>query len=180
MYPIFTNWCLPDDGVVIMQAIEVEGLGKVFQTKEKGEGLRGSVDAIFRPRYRSISAVNDISFQVQKGEMVAFIGPNGAGKSTTIKMLTGILHPTCGLARVLGLIPWRDRYHLSFHIGSVFGQKSQLWYHPTGGSFALLGRIYEQRLMISTVVGTCSSMPSLRWGNVDIPVGSYLWGGDEM
>lgn len=144
MYPIFTKWCLPDDGVVIVQAIEVEGLGKVFQTKEKGEGLRGSVDAIFRPRYRSISAVNDISFQVQKGEMVAFIGPNGAGKSTTIKMLTGILHPTCGLARVLGLIPWRDRYHLSFHIGSVFGQKSQLWYHlPPADTFALLGRIYE-------------------------------------
>ncbi|NMB25098.1 MAG: ATP-binding cassette domain-containing protein [Firmicutes bacterium] len=124
--------------------IEVEGLGKVFQTKEKGEGLRGSLSAILRPTYRSTQAVRGISFHVERGEMLAFIGPNGAGKSTTIKMLTGILHPTAGMARVLGLIPWRDRYGLSFHIGSVFGQKSQLWYHlPPTDTFTLLARIYE-------------------------------------
>lgn len=122
----------------------MEGLGKVFQTKEKGEGLRGSLNAILRPAYRSTQAVRGISFHVDKGEMLAFIGPNGAGKSTTIKMLTGILHPTAGMARVLDWVPWRDRYELSFHIGSVFGQKSQLWYHlPPTDTFTLLARIYE-------------------------------------
>ena len=75
---------------------------------------------------------------------MAFIGPNGAGKSTTIKMLTGILHPTSGEATVLGLTPWKDRERLSYKIGSVFGQKSQLWYHlPPIDTFNLLGKIYE-------------------------------------
>ncbi len=125
-------------------AIEADRLGKVFQTKEKGEGLRGSLSAIARPQYRSIQAVQEISFHVERGEMLAFIGPNGAGKSTTIKILTGILHPTAGMARVLGRVPWRERYGLSFRIGSVFGQKSQLWYHlPPADTFTLLARIYE-------------------------------------
>ena len=78
------------------------------------------------------------------GELLAFIGPNGAGKSTTIKMLTGILHPSSGSARVLGMVPWEDRRRLAFRIGSVFGQKSQLWMHlPPSDSFRLLARIYE-------------------------------------
>lgn len=127
-----------------MPAIRVERLAKNFQTKEKGEGLQGSLEAMLRPRYRSVEAVNEISFLVESGEMLAFIGPNGAGKSTTIKMLVGILHPTAGYANVLGLVPWRDRYRLSFSIGSVFGQKSQLWYHlPPVDTFTLLGKIYE-------------------------------------
>lgn len=127
-----------------MPAILVERLAKVFQTKEKAEGLRGSLEAMIRPRIRSIEAVREISFLVESGEMLAFIGPNGAGKSTTIKMLVGILHPTAGSAHVLGLVPWQDRYRLAFSIGSVFGQKSQLWYHlPPADTFTLLGRIYE-------------------------------------
>ena len=73
-----------------------------------------------------------------------FLGPNGAGKSTTIKMLTGILHPTSGEAKVLGLTPWREREKLAFRIGAVFGQKSQLWYHlPPIDTFDLISRIYE-------------------------------------
>lgn len=76
--------------------------------------------------------------------MLAFIGPNGAGKSTTIKMLTGILFPTSGSAKVLGLIPWEKRKELSFKIGSVFGQKPQLWYHlPAIDTFNLFSKIYE-------------------------------------
>lgn len=78
--------------------------------------------------------------------MLAFLGPNGAGKSTTIKMLTGILHPSSGSAKVLGLSPWKERKQLSFSIGSVFGQKSQLWYHlPPADTFELMSRIYELR-----------------------------------
>src|SRR5262249_8416392 len=84
-----------------------------------------------------------ISLDVPAGQSVAFIGPNGAGKSTTIKILTGILHPTWGAVRVMGFVPWRERRKLAYHIGAVFGQRSQLWYHlPPSDSFALLARIY--------------------------------------
>jgi ABC-2 type transport system ATP-binding protein len=76
---------------------------------------------------------------------VAFVGPNGAGKSTTIKMLTGILHPTSGTVRVLGRVPWKERTKLAFDVGTVFGQRTQLWYHlPAADTFALLAYVYEQ------------------------------------
>lgn len=127
-----------------MAAIVVKGLGKDFTTKLKGEGLRGSLASVLRPRYQTFVAVDRVDFTVEPGEIVAFIGPNGAGKSTTIKMLTGILHPSRGEAWVNGRVPWKERYALSFEIGSVFGQKSQLWYHlPPIDTFNLLGRIYE-------------------------------------
>lgn len=75
---------------------------------------------------------------------MALIGPNGAGKSTTIKMLSGILHPSAGTASVLGRVPWQERTDLAFYIGTVFGQKSQLWFHLAPlDSFALPARIYE-------------------------------------
>nr|PZN33014.1 MAG: ABC transporter [Chloroflexota bacterium] len=93
---------------------------------------------------REVVAVDGISLDIPAGQAVAFIGPNGAGKSTTIKMLTGILHPTSGSARVLGYTPWRERRELVRHIGAVFGQRSQLWYHlPPRDTFELLARIYE-------------------------------------
>ncbi len=98
----------------------------------------------FKARKQNIMAVNAISFAINKGERVAFIGPNGAGKSTTIKILTGILHPTSGEVRVLGMVPWRERRTLGFEIGTVFGQRSQLWYHlPPQDAFDLLSKIYE-------------------------------------
>lgn len=91
-----------------------------------------------------VEAVRGIDLAVERGQALAFIGPNGAGKSTTIKMLTGILFPTSGEAHVLGMVPWRERQRLAFHIGSVFGQKSQLWLHlPPVDTFNLLARIYE-------------------------------------
>lgn len=127
-----------------MAAIVVKGLGKEFRTKLKGEGLMGSVASVLNPRFRSVVAVDAVDFTVAEGEILAFIGPNGAGKSTTIKMLTGILHPSRGEAWVNGRIPWKERHALSFEIGSVFGQKSQLWYHlPPIDTFNLLGRVYE-------------------------------------
>jgi ABC-2 type transport system ATP-binding protein len=91
-----------------------------------------------------VTAVDDLSFELAPGEAVGFVGPNGAGKSTTIKMLAGILYPTAGEARVLDLVPWEQRQRLAYQIGSVFGQRSQLWYHlPAADSFGLLARIYE-------------------------------------
>lgn len=89
-------------------------------------------------------ALHPVDFSVNKGEMIAFIGPNGAGKSTTIKMLTGILHPTSGDATVLNLRPWQQRVALSYNIGTVFGQKSQLWYHlPPKDTFSLMAEVYS-------------------------------------
>ena len=127
-----------------MNIIEVERLRKNFKTKIKEEGLKGSLKSLFKPEYREIEAVNGIDFNVEKGEILAFIGPNGAGKSTTIKMLTGILYPTSGKMNVLGLDPIKDRKKLAFKIGTVFGQKSQLWMHlPPIDTFKLLGAIYE-------------------------------------
>lgn len=127
-----------------MAAIDVNQLRKTFVSREKQQGLQGSLRSLFRPVYREVEAVVGISFAVEQGERVAFIGPNGAGKSTTIKMLVGILHPTSGEARVLGKVPWRERERLAYEIGAVFGQKSQLWYHlPPQDSFDLLARIYE-------------------------------------
>lgn len=127
-----------------MSIIKVNNLCKTFKVKTKEPGLSGSIKSMFAPSYKEVKAVKDISFQVEKGEILAFIGPNGAGKSTTIKMMTGILYPSSGNIEVLGLNPAKDRRELSYKIGTVFGQKSQLWFHlPPLDSFNLLGNIYE-------------------------------------
>ena len=90
-----------------------------------------------------VDAVADISFEVEAGERLAYIGPNGAGKSTSIKMLTGILHPTSGAAKVLGMVPWKERKQLARRIGTLFGQRSQLWFQLSPRqSYRLLARIY--------------------------------------
>jgi viologen exporter family transport system ATP-binding protein len=93
---------------------------------------------------RTVEAVRDITFTVERGERLAYIGPNGAGKSTSIKMLTGILHPTSGSATVLGLVPWKQRRELAARIGTLFGQRSQLWFElSTRQTLHLLARIYR-------------------------------------
>ncbi len=127
-----------------MEAIRVTNLSKKFRVKVKEKGLKGSVKSIFRPKYREINAVEDISFSVQRGEILAFIGPNGAGKSTTIKMLTGILYPNSGEVSVLGICPTQRRKKLAYKIGTVFGQKEQLWTHLTPyDNFKFFGAIYD-------------------------------------
>lgn len=127
-----------------MSVIAVRGLQKRFQVQRKPEGGWARLLATFRPQMVDVEAVKGIDLTVAKGEALAFIGPNGAGKSTTIKMLTGILHPSGGEAKVLGYTPWEERQQLAFRIGSVFGQKSQLWLHlPPVDTFNLLARIYE-------------------------------------
>ena len=97
----------------------------------------------WRRRLSHVTAVDGVTLDVPEGQSVAFIGPNGAGKSTTIKILTGILQPTSGHATVLGYTPWIERRKLVQHIGAVFGQRSQLWYHlPPADTFELIARIY--------------------------------------
>jgi ABC-2 type transport system ATP-binding protein len=125
-------------------SIEVEALRKVFKVRERATGLGGAVRQLFKAPTRDVVAVDEISFRIEAGERVAFVGPNGAGKSTTIKMLTGILHPTSGGARVLGFVPWEQRTQLAYRLGTVFGQRTQLWYHlPAADTFRLLAHIYD-------------------------------------
>lgn len=125
-------------------AIKIEGLVKTFTVKETLPGVYGALKGLFFAKTREMVAIKDLSLEIKEGERVAFIGPNGAGKSTTIKMLTGILYPTSGKVEVLGLVPWKDRHSLGFKIGTVFGQRTQLWYHlPPSDTFDLLSKIYE-------------------------------------
>ena len=127
-----------------MAAIVTENIVKTYRTRVKSEGLGASFRALVKPEWTKVEAVRNISIEIEKGEIVAFIGPNGAGKSTFIKMLCGILHPTSGDIRVLGMSPAKERRKLAMGIGTVFGQKSQLWLHlPPLDSFTLLAAIYE-------------------------------------
>ena len=124
--------------------IVVKNLKKKFKVKVKKEGFKGSLKSIFKPEYKTINAVKGISFEVEKGELLAFIGPNGAGKSTTIKMLTGILFPDSGSINILGIDPTKKRKDLAYKIGTVFGQKEQLWMHlPPYDNFKFFGSIYD-------------------------------------
>ncbi len=125
-------------------AITVHNLSKTFRVKEKEKGLRGSIKSMFHPRYKTIKAVEEIDFTVKQGEILAFIGPNGAGKSTTIKMMTGILYPNAGEIKVLGLNPTKKRKQLAYQIGTVFGQKEQLWTHLTPyDNFQFFTAVYD-------------------------------------
>ncbi len=127
-----------------MAIIKVKNLSKTFKVKLKEKGLKGSIKSILKPKYKTVRAVNNISFEVEKGEIIAFIGPNGAGKSTTIKMLTGILFPDKGEVDVLDINPVNERKKLAYQIGTVFGQKEQLWTHLTPyDNFKFFGAIYD-------------------------------------
>ena len=127
-----------------MAIIEVKKLSKTFKVKLKDKGLKGSLKSIVKPKYKIVNAVKNISFEVEKGEIIAFIGPNGAGKSTTIKMMTSILFPDKGTVKVLGYNPSKDRKKLAYEIGTVFGQKEQLWTHLTPyDNFKFFGAIYD-------------------------------------
>ncbi|SCE89165.1 ABC-2 type transport system ATP-binding protein [Micromonospora viridifaciens] len=119
-----------------MSVIELRGLRKEFTVRVKAGRLRREK--------RTVTAVDGIDLRVERGEMVGYIGPNGAGKSTTLKMLTGVLMPSAGEARVCGLRPVAERTRLALRIGVVFGQRSQLWWDlPLRDSFELLRHVYR-------------------------------------
>jgi len=127
-----------------MAIIEIEGLQKSYRVYQKREGLTAALTGLFRRRYRRVEAVRSIDLQVEQGEFVAFLGPNGAGKTTTLKLLSGVIWPTSGKARVMGFVPWlRDNaYRRRFAL--VMGQKNQLWWDlPAAESFRLHQQIYR-------------------------------------
>lgn len=126
-----------------MPAIEVSRLTKDFRTYKKKPGFKGALRGLFRRAYEQTIAVKEVSFNIEPGELVGFLGPNGAGKTTTLKMLSGLLYPTSGSARVLGYTPWQreDGYRRQFAL--LLGQKNQLWWDlPASESFELNARIY--------------------------------------
>lgn len=124
--------------------IYVENLRKEFKKTIKESGLKGSIKSFFKPNNEIITAVDDISFHVPKGEILGFIGPNGAGKSTVIKMLTGILTPTSGRCEINGQIPYKNRKNYVKEIGVVFGQRTQLWWDlALRETYTVLKEIYE-------------------------------------
>ncbi|MGN1340268.1 MAG: ATP-binding cassette domain-containing protein, partial [Oscillospiraceae bacterium] len=127
-----------------MPVIEVKNLKKQFKSVRKQKGLKGAIKGLFRPEKKIVTAVDDISFSIERGEIVGYIGPNGAGKSTTVKMMSGILRPTSGEILVNGISPVKDRKAVVKHLGVVFGQRTQLyWDLRLGESFELLKRIYD-------------------------------------
>ncbi len=124
--------------------IVVDHLSKTYRVPERAPGLASSIKSLFRRRYRDVEAVRDVSFTVEAGEMVGFIGPNGAGKTTTLKMLSGLLYPTSGEARVLGFTPWRRKPAYLRRIGMMLGNKSQMmWDIPPLDTFHVLAEIYH-------------------------------------
>ncbi|MDF2589097.1 MAG: sugar transporter ATP-binding protein [Anaerocolumna sp.] len=124
--------------------IETTNLNKTFKQAVKKPGLAGALKHLVSQEYVSKEAVKDINFSINEGEAVAYVGPNGAGKSTTIKMMTGILHPTSGKIQVCGIEPYKKRMENAKNIGVVFGQRTQLWWDiPIRETYALLKDIYE-------------------------------------
>lgn len=124
--------------------IYVEKLRKEFKKTIKDPGLKGSLKSFIKPKKEIVTAVKDISFDVNEGEILGFIGPNGAGKSTVIKMLTGILSPTSGKCTINGKDPQKDRKRYVKEIGVVFGQRTQLWWDlPLTETYTVLKEIYE-------------------------------------
>jgi ABC-2 type transport system ATP-binding protein len=126
-----------------MSAIETRGLTKVYRTYRKEGGLRGSIKGLVRRKYDETRAADDVTFQIEEGELVGFLGPNGAGKTTVLKMLSGLLNPTAGEARVLGFVPWERSNEMKRQFALVMGQKNALWWDlPAQESLELNRAIY--------------------------------------
>lgn len=127
-----------------MSQIEVHNVSKTFKVAKRKSGIKASLKAFFKRDYIYIDAIKDVSFKIEKGEIVGYIGPNGAGKSTTIKMLSGILTPDSGTIKVDNMIPYKEREEYVRNIGVVFGQRSQLWWDiPAEDTFDLIKDIYK-------------------------------------
>ncbi len=127
-----------------MSVIEIRGLQKSYRVYHKKEGLRAALSGLFHREYREVNAVRGIDLDVAAGEFVAFLGPNGAGKTTTLKLLSGVINPTGGEARVLGFVPWQRDNAYRRRFALVMGQKNQLWWDlPAAESFRLHQQIYR-------------------------------------
>ncbi len=111
-----------------MPIIRAEGLTKTYRVFQKKDGLLGAFKGLYRREYKGVKAVGNVSFSIEPGEMVAFLGPNGAGKTTTLKMLSGLIYPTSGTARVAGFDPTKRESAYRRIFALVLGQKNQLWW----------------------------------------------------
>lgn len=126
-----------------MPLIEAQNLVKRFHVAQRKSGVVGAFTGLFKREYKTVNALEGVSFSIEPGELVAYIGPNGAGKSTTVKILSGILVPDSGECRVGGRVPWKERVAHVGRIGVVFGQRTQLWWDlPVIESFEMIRDIY--------------------------------------
>jgi ABC-2 type transport system ATP-binding protein len=143
-----------------MSAIEARDLTKIYRTYRKESGLKGAVKGLFRRRHDETRAVDHVSFEIETGEFVGFLGPNGAGKTTVLKMLSGLLNPTSGEARVLGFVPWERRDEMKRQFALLMGQKNALWWDlPAQESLELNRAIYGiDRDRFKKVVGGLSDL----------------------
>ncbi len=127
-----------------MPIIEIEKLTKSYRVYQKAEGLAAAVRGLWHRDYREVVAVKQIDLTVEQGEFVAFLGPNGAGKTTTLKLLSGVITPTSGSAKVMGFVPWERENEYRRRFALVMGQKNQLWWDlPAQESFRLHQQIYR-------------------------------------
>ena len=124
--------------------IKVEKISKTYQVPEREGGFGAAFRSFFKRKYKDVKAVQEVSFQIEQGEVVGFLGPNGAGKTTTLKMLSGLLHPTAGTAKVLGFTPWELKQEYLRSMTLVMGQRNRLsWDIPAADSFLLNQAIYR-------------------------------------
>jgi ABC-2 type transport system ATP-binding protein len=124
--------------------IQVQNLSKTYEVPEREGGFRAAVRGFFKRKYKDVKAVQEVSFNIEQGEIVGFLGPNGAGKTTTLKMLSGLLHPTGGTANVLGFTPWELKPDYLRSMTLVMGQRNRLsWDIPAADSFLLAQAIYR-------------------------------------
>ena len=143
-----------------MSAIEASGLTKVYRTYKKESGLAGAIKGLVHRKYDETRAADNVSFTIEEGELVGFLGPNGAGKTTVLKMLSGLLNPSGGEARVLGFVPWERRNEMKRQFALLMGQKNALWWDlPAQESLELNRAIYGiDRDRFRKVVGALSEL----------------------